>query len=320
MTEKSLLAVDWGKIIPKKDVLKACHDIIISSRDFTLPMADPKRQLDYFANPKDEELKRIKGLFSANMKKGVFEGIFDGVSSMVDTLTTIVKIVDTTWGDKELNAGLTYKKLTILQLIERASFVSQRVRRLIDHLYALAEVHALATAGQRPGMIGKLDPEQVSAIMGTAKEIKDVDSTLYELVLSLNVFVRTDKDLNDILKNLPDVTATAKTDIALVNANDNNENCIDPLNLRVFIRNMATEGLGLLSPIYHLRAFFVDREMEAYKLAKDELELAESRKMHLEKLLKGEHNPKLEATIRYEVNRISKLRHHIDTIEEKYGK
>ena len=320
MTEKSLLGVDWGKIIQKKDVIKACQEIIVSSRDFTIPMCDPKRQLPVFKNPQDQELKGIKGFFESTMNAGIFEGLFDGTNAMVHTLTEIIKIVDTSWGEKELDAGLTYKKLTILQLIQRASFISRRTRRLIDHVYALAELHALATTGQRPGIIINLPKEKISEVMGTAKEIKDVRDTLREVVLTLRLFTVTGNGLKHILDGLPDVNATAKNDVALVNAHDGNENIIDPLNLRVFIRGMASEGLGLLSPIYHIRAFFVDQEMDAYKMAKDELELAESRKMHLERLLKGEHSPKLEETIKYEVNRISKLRHHVDTMEEKYGK
>lgn len=319
-SEKSFLAVDWGKIIPKKEVLTACTEIMKGAKEYTLHMCDPSRQLDYYKNPKDHDSKTALSVFKSKMGMGVFDGLHAGITAMVSTISQIEKLVATSWSDKELRDGLTYKKLTTLQLIQRASFVSQQARRFIDHILASAEVYALSTMGQKPGTAVILSDEKTAQLLGTKKEQSEARENLLELVDSLRLFTVTAVGLTDGLNALPDVTATSKTDATLINAHDGNMTIIDPFQLRVFLnRSYNSEGLGLFSPLYHIKAFFVDAEIEAYKMAKDELELAEYRKMHLERLLKGEHSPKLEEQIAYEVNRISKLKHLIDSKESKYG-
>ena len=70
------------------------------------------------------------------------------------------------------------------------------------------------------------------------------------------------------------------------------------------------------NPIYHIRMWLVDKEMERYELLKEKKKLIELKLLDLKLQAQNESDPKLKTQIEYYEDKIGKLEYNIKEIED----
>jgi hypothetical protein len=291
-------------VFSKNDITVSCELTKSSIREHTLPAYKTASILWQGQKFKSEEIKDFVNYYdrtvgtsrSENMVTSI-EGALENSLILLDALTDESKSV---YSNHEANVSLTYLKTSIIRLIEATSFANIYSRRLLNYIY-ICETNANFNSKDKEaeGTVETLTPA----------ELKWLTSGLQDFCQCITVMKYNVTKITKSLNELPDANITELTEKSFHTTIGTNK--IDPFSMRHFSAR--------INPFYLFGMWKAERQANAYKAAKAELELLQLRKLNLQKVLDKKPDAKLEKEIDYMQNRVSGLIYDLDKMEQHYG-
>ena len=191
------------------------------------------------------------------------------------------------------NTGTSLKDITILKVIEDISDMTLYTLDIIDYV--------LLNGGDSDNY--------------PAAKIKYIKEGIYSYVKLLDYYTR--EKLTSIIRTIPklsdkavDIQNSKKSMVMTLFGKMDND--VDNLPINGFIGN----------PIYHIRLYMVDKEIEKYKILKDKNKLIELRILELkakEQNASDEEKRRLETAIGYHTKMLLGQERSLEKVERKYG-
>ncbi len=140
------------------------------------------------------------------------------------------------------------------------------------------------------------------------KKIATIQDTAYDFAISLREY---GKDFTKLIKDIPKVSDS------IININDGKDSMLQSLIAHTGISLSLPFTKGFVNnPIYHIRMWLVDREVEKYESLKERRKLIELRLTELKLEEDGQADQGLRKQIEYYEDRLSKLDYEIDQLEQ----
>ena len=223
---------------------------------------------------------------------GYVNGMIAFFTAMTDKLDLILRLIPEEFAKDITRESLTYRKTALLQYVSVARFVNEYSSRAMLRLVAAEQQAQL-------GRVGDIDT-QLSP--GEKSWLAENQSSYFQAIQFLSIPL---KDLSSAFERIPAVTVVperVKEVAQMVGASN-----LDPLKLDLIS--------GSWNPIYHLRSFLVERQVEAYQCDKETKRALELRLMALRKSYEGEQDARVEQQIEYTEARIKRINHSIQEME-----
>jgi hypothetical protein len=116
------------------------------------------------------------------------------------------------------------------------------------------------------------------------------------------------KKIEEQIKDMPDAGISELTERTFPATLGSSK--IDPFQMRYLS--------AAVNPFYYFGMLRAENQAKCYKVAKEELELLQLRKLNLEKLYDKTQDAKLQKEIEYMENRVSGLNYDITKMQEEY--
>lgn len=139
--------------------------------------------------------------------------------------------------------------------------------------------------------------------------VDEVKTKIATLGAAISLFDVTEKQLEETLKALPDLTI-GKDDIDSVMQTVGRTK-IDPFQTRFIPPN--------LNPFYHFGRYVAEYQVERYESLKDEAKMIEFKLLNYKNLQAGKADPKIEKAIELTQERLDKANYKLAKMKEKYG-
>jgi len=274
--------------VKKEDVVKSNTNVFNNIHNDVIPMLDQVIANSDLIKIKDSKI--VKTLINTTkLKARTSKEFFIKLKAMFVNIDKQHKTMETLL-DKDLNTFITNnaaqgRDVTILKVVQDLGAMSQYVMDLSYYILAI---------GQETDF-PKNKFKTVQADIGEFGIMVKIYSTNFDKML---------KDINKVSTNI-------------VHINDGKVSMLEKL----FSTSGKTVSLPMASnfinnPIYHIRMWLVDDEIDKYESLKDKKRLIELKLMELKLDESGEHDSKLTSQIAYYENKLSKMEYDIQDIED----
>ena len=274
------------KSIKKEDVLKNFRNTLITIEQEVIPSYDAM-----IKNEKSLSLLKSNGFINklgilTGFNKKALEGTRDFFNNILKNEQKIAKLIKKDLSDFVTPTMATARDVAILKML---SDISSATIFSLDYNYFI-----LLNGGKNETNLPKI---------------------------KLSMIEQNLKPFASIIKNYSDLTKTinglGKISKLSLHINDGKKSMLENLIMRDGSRVSLPDTNGFIgNPIYHIRIWFVDREMDKYESLKDKKRLIELKLMELRMEEEGENNPKLRKQIEYWEDELSKKEYAIKQIEE----
>lgn len=284
----------------KKDkIVESCELIGNSIREHTLPAYVSAEDLFSGKKFKSEEARDFAAVYEKKVGIVRGAGMMGSIRTGLDnTLVLLQKISSDSNGlfsETETNLSLTYAKATCLRLIDAADFVNDYSRKLLNYIFVLETANADEHVSVKDSI--------------SAAEIKKLHEGFFDFCTCMKVLLRDVKDIETVIKNIPDAVVTAVTEKTLPSTIGRDK--IDPF----MLSNLSVK----INPLYKIGMMVAEYQANKYKSAKAELELLQLRKLNLEKLYEKSPDARLQKEIEYMEDRVSSLNYKVAQMEKDYN-
>lgn len=292
--------------ISRNQITASCDKTIDSIQKHTLPAY--VTAAGFFKEHKlssDESADFITGYKTKVGLKGgqnIVESIHDVLQRTMGLLQSIGERSDALFADVESTIGMTFQKATYLRLISSASFANDYARQFLNYLYA-AETSKLAPS------------DNPLANTLTPAERKYVEANFDNFCVIMAILAGDQKDVMEAIDDLPDAIVSEKSEQTLLGSLGSRK--LDPLGFNNLIAPVTLSVRW--NPFYLIGILVADFQVAQYKAADDEVSLLGLRRLNLEKLHAKKPDARLQQEIDYLANRVSKARHTLMTMEQKYA-
>ncbi len=229
-------------------------------------------------------------------RMGYFEGMAHFYASLIEKLDLIDRLVMELFAKDVTKETLTYRKTAILQYLSAIRFINEYSSRCLLRLLAAESLT----------LLGKAD--QVDRQLAPA-EIKWLEENRSAYMQALKLLAIPVKDLNAAFDTIPEITVVPER--------------FQQVAATVGLHKLDPLQLGLISaqwnPIYHLRSYFAERQVEQYRRNKELKRALELRLLALREAQAGKQDARLQQQIEYTEARIARLNHEIAEMERQYA-
>lgn len=255
---------------------------------------------------KSEEAKKwdktVQSGVKGTLKGNTIDLIYEGLVNAQKILTQLENNLSSEFDHQTqelVKDGLSVRRSTIIQYIDAMRLFSDYGRRVLHWLVVKEEA-----AASIAGVIG--DDDTFSA-----GELKRLDEELPAFIHSLKLAHVEVKDLEEALNKIPEVTGSENTEDVV--GRTVGMNVIDPFAMRNF--NYTS------TPFYWVGMRIAEWQVYWYDRAVEEQRTIESRLLRLRQRKRGntDPDPKLDAQIDYNEERLSRVKGKIRDKEERYG-
>ena len=288
-------------LLPEFDRERVMEDIRITIselRNTVLPMykdADKFLGKHQWQNERSKGLAAVFGNIVKIRKGGMISTIYYCLQNMQVNLSEVERIIERTYVEDIATAGLTYRKSQVLQFTEAISFVSRFSLRLLNYLYACET----AMFDEQASVDDALTPADIDWVEGSFQHYCN----------AINAVSLPVKDIEKAINEIPDIVITEE----------------NVKHIEATVGNGKTDPLKMgfipiwLNPIYHIRMAYSEWQTNRYHAAKQQIRCLQLRKSHLESLMNGKPNAKLQKEIDYIEDRIQKYLKSNAEMEKRYG-
>src|ERR1700752_205741 len=197
---------------------------------------------------------------------------------------SLIKAVDKEIGRDVVTEGVSSKKIVLIRVAERISYISRYSLDLLNLVY-LNEASALGA-----------DTKEISMSPAEIAKAKDSVDKLARLILSYGI---ESKEFESLIDKAPDIllTRTNSDDIAATYTDVE----VDPMT-----SHLVSGFTG--NPIYHIRLAIAEWQTKRYKANQAKKKILELRLLHLNILKQKQGtNPRLEQEISYNQSRVARI-------------
>jgi len=272
--------------VKKESVAESFENIMTGLTDEVLPVLNDLIKDGNESFIKDNQFLKNMSKLTVRSKdnKAYLEAIKKLLNDISKEEKEISKLIEKELSDYVTSKGSTAKDLTIMKLVTDIGSLVFYVQDL--NYYILVD--------QKDTAIPKV-------------RLTDIRSNSGSFVNLFNAF---HKDFSKYVKDISRVSEE------IVNKPDATPSMMDALfKSRGKLLTLPASGFNG-NPIYHIRMWLVDKEIERYELLKDKKKLIELKLLELKLEAANESNPKLKSQIEYYEEKISKLEYNIKEIED----
>lgn len=234
--------------------------------------------------------------FPQNRGQTHVQFIADSLSTLLETLKMIERLVPEIFARDVTKDSLTYKKAAVLQLLAVIRFYNDYAGR---HLLRLLAAEDAAV---------KKQPEDANLLPVDKKYFEENLETFLQAghVVALKAEQIAERlgqmqDLQIVVDKINTIASTLGV-----------EN-VDPLKIG-FMGPSATN-----SPIYKIRSAFANYQVSCYQRNKEQTKAIQLRLFALKDAYAGRNDPKTQQAIQYNEDRLQRLRAEIAEFEDRYG-
>jgi hypothetical protein len=273
--------------VKKEDVIKYMENTINTTSNEVIPVLEKlisSYQLDSISN--NDILNNIGVAIDIKFKdnKDVLMSLKTGFVNIVKAESKIENAIEKNMKDIITNKTITAREIAIMKIITDISSMNIYI---LDLLYkSLLE-----------------NPKDEL----TKKELKNIENGMYSFTTSFKTY--GDKFttlLKDIYKVSNDIINIDDSDLVMV------DTMLSKNGKKIFLP--STNGF-VYNPIYHIRIWYIDREMDKYENLKFKKRRLEAKITELELKQRNENSTKLANQIEYYNDQITKVSHKIEKIE-----
>ena len=223
---------------------------------------------------------------------GYINGMVAFYTTMIDKLDLILKLIPEEFAKDITRESLTYRKTALLQYVSVVRFVNEYSSRAMLRL----------VAAEQKAQLGQVDEIDSQLSQGEKTWLVENQTPYFQAIQFLSIPL---KDLSSAFEKIPAVTVMPERihEVAQTIGASN----IDPLKLGLIS--------GTWNPIYHLRSFLVERQVEAYQADKETKRALELRLLALRKSYDGSQDARVEQQIEYTEARLKRINHSIQEME-----
>lgn len=289
--------------IEKKDVLEDLRLTETELQTIVLPAFAAASA--FFAKDKfkSDENSKIESRFRSLMKpltgnkSSTFLGDYHHrLIKFEHNVGVLVKAIDKEIGRDVVTDGVSSKKIVLLRIAEKASYLSRYSLDLLNLVY-LNEASANGA-----------DVSNIAMSPAELAKAKGCVDNLARLIMSYGIET---KEFQTLLDKTPDVILTKTKNADIEGMYTDNE--LDPIT-----SPMLTGFTGNL--IYHARMFIAEWQTKRYKANQEKKKVLELRLLHLTLLRNKEGtNPKIEQEIAYNQSRVAKIDRSLLEVQEDLG-
>jgi len=211
--------------------------------------------------------------------------VFNNISANLGYLSTQISHL---FSRKITKESLTYRKTTILQLVDLASFSSE---------YAMRQLNYLLEAETSGKIKDRFIAPQIDYLVNNEQLWLDA---LSRLGIEKREFMK-------LIDEIPDIGADEES--SAVAQNTLGFKKLDPFKMG-FINQR-------FNPIYHLRLYRAEISVRRHQERKAEKQMLELRLLGMKEVQEGRQDPKMEEQINYLAGRIQTLEYEIDKFEKQ---
>ncbi|MDH2154360.1 hypothetical protein [Stenotrophomonas sp. GD03657] len=245
------------------------------------------------AKPVEAAIQRLHG--SRMNMVSILLAIYEALGSKLDYLS---KVVDEEF-DKDISRDdMTYKQVQIVRYLELSRFSMEYTMRLLNRFLA-------AEARTRLNQLERID-EQL-----TPAEIRWMSDNLETYMQVLSLLLVPQIKLRQAIENMPELLVKAEDGGAGQGLAGHNA---DPLKMN-FINSSALNW----NPIYHIRLYIAEMEVEHYQLLEKEILTLELRILELVAAKEERQDARLEQQIERREAQLAAARVKYHQQTEKYG-
>lgn len=242
---------------------------------------------------KTEQFFRINGKIK---DESIFHAISEQEDDLLDNLATLEKMLSKEFGDKIIKESLDYRQVNVLKLIDLVEFFNRYTVAFLSYAYVLETASAM-----------KHDKYVQESLTKTQEHF--INDNWLSFCNVCSVLLSKSEEFTKKLEK-----------ISKVEVKDGNE---DVLKQTVGFAEVEPFVSGFIStrwnPIIWIRRMIADRQVARYKAIGDQLRLLEIRRLHLEKLRRGEEDPVLERSINEVQDQIAINEYKLNKLNKAYG-
>jgi len=286
------MMLELNHTIKLTDVQEQFNNSLLSLNREVLPGLKNMEDVAKLDNLKISDLPEIS-IFNRNSEikakdlKGLIKGIISAINGMEKQSNDINGLIPEVLTDVISKDVLTVKQATLLNVINNYNTVSLYTLDLLLYLITITDV--------------KVNGSENEMVKPKIAEIK-LNMSAYGEILA---FFNKNKNIaKDIVK--------LSNDKVLIDSKD--KGTLNILNINHFKMNI-TGFIG--NPIYHVRMWLVDLEMDRYEVLTEKKKLLELKVLDLKAKKDGEVNPKLTKAIDHYENKLSAVEAEMRKVEEK---
>lgn len=287
-------------VIDKKELSRSLDNSLKETKDTV--MKTIKEGSDFFntKNLKNPISKSKTDQFFRINKNLKSDGIFDAFVKREDDLEVnmsfVSELMKKEFSDKIAKDSLDFRQVNILKIIDLLEFFNRYSLALLTYFYVLEAAVEL-----------KHDRYVQEAM--TKNQQKFIDDNWLSFCNVCSVLF-TDK--NDFVKKLEKVTK-----VEVLNENES------VLRETLGVNEISPFVNGFIAtrwnPIIWVRRIIADWQVSRYKALEDNVRLLEIRRLHLEKLRRGEQDPVLEKSIKEVEDMLTIQQYKLDKLTKAYG-
>lgn len=287
-----------SELLTRRDLEEDANQTLDILRTKVIPQYDQAAAVFKSATFQSESANNINKALSEYLK--FRNGNF--ITALNKTLPTLQGKVEKVKAVAELskendiaNVAMSVVEYNVIRLLETAAFIADFAPKVLN-LAVTAESNVLAGS--------------TTEIEGlTPAFVDEVRTKLATLGAALSLFEVTEKQMEDTLKALPDLTI-GKDDIDAVMQTVGRTK-IDPFETR-FIP-------PALNPFYHFGRYVAEYQVDRYERTKDEAKMLEFKLLNYKNLQAGKPDAKIQRAIELTQERLDKSNYKLAKMKEKYG-
>lgn len=274
-------------ITKKEHIISTVENVFKSIEDETIPTLEDMLSKDLNVINESQLVNNMRALLDKRTKDNMelFEEVLDFFKEVQKDEKKIIKLVEKHIGDYITNKSATAKDIAIMKFVTDVASFNYYVMDLCYYV---------------------LITDETSIPKIRLNQIRENNSSFISVMNSYR------GNVNKLVKDLERVA-----EVTIADKEDKPESMVDSLlesqgklvslaNVKGFINN----------PIYHIRMWLVDREIQKYEALKDKKKLIELKLLELKLEEQNESNPKLKSQIEYYEDKISGIEYDISQIED----
>jgi len=285
------LILGLNHTVKQSDVHEQFNNTLLAINNEVMPGLKSMNDLIKLDNIKIADLPEF-GMFNkaseikAKDLKGLVAGITKILTIMEKESNDVTGLIEKELPELISRDIITVKQATILNIVNNYNSVALYTLDLLMYLVTLSDV--------------KINHVSNDMVKPKVQEIR-VNMVKYANILKF--FANT--------KNISKTVSKLSNDRVIADGKDNGTlSVINPSGLTMKISGF----IG--NPIYHVKMWLVDRQMNRYEVLKEKKRLLELKIMDLKSRSAGENNAKLEKSIQYYEDKLSNVEYKMRKVEE----
>lgn len=285
------LLEDLKHTIKKGDVVDQLNNTILSLNNEVIPTVEDL--LSLLENGNNLSMEKIPEL--AYLNRDTFKS--KDIKSFVNSLLTVLKSINSISGDL---ISVTDKEIPDLLGKDVVTVKQAYILNILANLTNLT----LYTPDVVLYIINLID----NKVNGTP--LSFVKFKLIEIRSDLNRYAALVALFKDSKNLIPEINKLSKDRLLIDNKDIAVINMISGFKSKIPLVNF----IG--NPIYHVKMWFVDKEINKYEVLKEKRKLTELKILELKARQASENNPKLQKAVEYQEEKLAAIEYRIRKIEQ----